>query len=626
TRGNLTNALIGFSRTNLGACLATKDSWEFRGAGVSPDPSASCDGTAKKASNGFNISDAVNFYPPIALGPGAPNTLYFGTDRLYRSVNRGDTMTLVSQGPLSSAPISAIAISRQNDNIRLVGTSAGKVFATITGSSTLTDITPSLPSDPNGDPSPNLKYISRVAIDPVNSNIAYLTLSYYTPAAQGIFKTTNLNLTGSGTVSWSAIGAGIPSIPIDAFVIDPLNSNRLFAGTDIGVYVSENGGATWTPYGIGLPRVAVFDLAIQPTSRILRAATHGRGVWEIPVVAPSAAPAKVSGQVVNVDDQPLAGVTITIQGAARVARTITDSNGRYQIENLNAGEIYTVTPERANYSFTPAERSFSLIGDKTDAVFTGISNQTETTNPLDTIEFFVRQQYLDFLEREPDQSGFEYWSDQLNQCQEDAECVRGRRIEISAAFFVEQEFQDTGSFLYDLYKGSLNRRPTYTEYATDRRQVIGGPALDAQKTAFAESFVQRAEFRAKYNAGMSREEFVDALLASVRAGGIDLESERANLINAYSSGSSTVTGRAAVVRVIADNAVFKQAEYNAAFVLAEYFSYLRRNPDQQGYDFWLKVLNSGSGNNYRGMVCAFLTSDEYQRRFSRVVTHNNTEC
>ena len=269
TFANLSNISIGLARTSLGSCLATKNSWEFRGAGATPDPTLSCDGSARSATNGLNLSDNVNFYPPMALGPGSPNTLYFGTDKLYRSINKGDTMVLVSQSPLSGGtPISAIGISRTNDNIRIVGTNKGAVFATVTGSSSLTDISPTLPDNPNGvsTPSSFFKYISRTVIDPNNPSIAYLTLSYYTRAGQGIFKTTNLNSTGSGTVNWSPAGNGIPSIPINAFVVDPANSSRLFAGTDVGVYVSEDAGANWSPYGTGLPRVAVFDMAIQPTN------------------------------------------------------------------------------------------------------------------------------------------------------------------------------------------------------------------------------------------------------------------------------------------------------------------------------------------------------------------------
>jgi hypothetical protein len=306
TFGNVRNSSVGFARANLGSCLATKDSWEFRGAGGVADPTASCDGTARRATNGIGLTDSVYYYPPMALGPGGvgnPNVVYFGSDRLYRSTNRGDTMTVVSQSPLLASgcfdnsgndvpcPISAIGISKQNDNVRLIAvtgrggesSASNRVFATTTGSSTLTDISPTLPDNPNRDfTGASQKYISRTVIDPNNPNVAYITLSYYTPAGQGIFKTTNLNDTGTNPVNWTVAGNGIPSIPIDSFVVDPGNSNRLFAGTDIGVYVSEDAGANWSPYGTGLPRVAVFDMAIQPTSNVLRIATHGRGMWEIP--------------------------------------------------------------------------------------------------------------------------------------------------------------------------------------------------------------------------------------------------------------------------------------------------------------------------------------------------------
>jgi hypothetical protein len=119
---------------------------------------------------------------------------------------------------------------------------------------------------------------------------------------------------------------------------------------------------------------------------------------------------------------------------------------------------------------------------------------------------------------------------------------------------------------------------------------------------------------------------VDALLQNATASGVALSSERASLIQIYNGGNNTFDGRAAVVRVLADNATFKHAQYNQAFVLMEYFGYLRRDPDQDGYDFWLNVLGNTDLGNYRGMVCAFITSAEYQNRFSQVVSHTNGEC
>src|SRR5437588_4637181 len=215
---NLTNEQIGFDRTNLTSCLAIKDSWEFRGFGFL-DSTTSCDGTRFGATNGLNSTDNVIFYAPMALGPGAPNTLYFGTDRLYRSTDRGDTMTVVSQAPISSAtcgglgapcPISTIAIWPQGDNVRMVGLGSGQIWATANGSSTLVNITSaSFPANPNGSTN---KFVGRVVIDPNNKNVAYVAFSFYAPAGQGLWKITNL-VAASGTSPaapiWSAAGNGM---------------------------------------------------------------------------------------------------------------------------------------------------------------------------------------------------------------------------------------------------------------------------------------------------------------------------------------------------------------------------------------------------------------------------------
>jgi hypothetical protein len=252
---------IGFAQAN-----ASSFAWNFLG----------CGGTA----NGIICSDTVLFYAPLALGPGNPNTVYFGTDRLYRSTDQGATMTVVSQAPIvANAPISAIGVSPLSDNIRIVGlgedattgTPNGHVFATTTGASTLTDIT--------GPWTP--KYIARAVIDPNNPNTAYVTLDGYGVASGHVWKTTNLS---AATPTWTSMSAGIPDVPVNGFVVDPLNSNNLYAGTDIAVYNSTDGGNTWNPYGAGLPRVAVFDLKVT-AKRTVRIATHGRGMWEIAAVS-----------------------------------------------------------------------------------------------------------------------------------------------------------------------------------------------------------------------------------------------------------------------------------------------------------------------------------------------------
>jgi hypothetical protein len=244
--------LMGFA---ISTSPTAFENWAFYGCGG--------------ARNGIKCTDtAVLFYAPMTLGPGSPNTVYYGTDRIYRSSNGGTSMSVVSQAFTSGVAVSAIGISRQNDAVRIVGLEDGKVFKTTTGATTLTNVTPA----------GNTKYVSRAVVDPNNQNIAYVTLSGFFGADNGqhIYKTTNLNAT---TPTWTVAGVGIPDVPVNGFVIDK-TTGYLYAGTDIGVYKSTDGGASWTAYSTGLPRVAVFDMAITANG-VLRIATHGRGMWEI---------------------------------------------------------------------------------------------------------------------------------------------------------------------------------------------------------------------------------------------------------------------------------------------------------------------------------------------------------
>jgi hypothetical protein len=196
-------------------------------------------------------------------------------------------------------------------------------------------------------------------------------------------------------------------------------------------------------------------------------------------------------------------------------------------------------------------------------------------------------------------------------------------VRVSAAFFIEQEFQDTGSFVYAFYQGTLGKHPTYKEFMPDRRLVIGGSSLEAKKAAFAEAWVNRPAFQTLYPNSLTNDQFVDAVLLTMKNGdGVDLSSQRGTYISALNGGAT----RGQVVRQITENQTFRNAEYNPAFVLMQYFGYLRRDAEQGGYDFWLNVLNNREPNNYLGMVCSFVTSAEFQLRFGSSVTRTNAEC
>ena len=260
---NSTGSQIGFARSTVGDATTGDPLWSnFYGCGGG-------------AANGISCSDSTLFYAPMVRGPGNPNTLYFGTNRLYRSADKGTTMTDVS-GTLP-ATVSSIGIAPQNDDIRLVGTINGKVFlSTTAAATTMTDITGAIPP----------RFVGRIAIDPNNNNIAYVTLTGYGISSH-VWKTTNLL---SGTPIWISSGNGIPDVPTNTFAIDPADSQQLFAGTDIGVFRSTDGGASWQPFSEGLPRVAVFGMEIQPVHRILKIATHGRGMYEMSIGGPTFVP------------------------------------------------------------------------------------------------------------------------------------------------------------------------------------------------------------------------------------------------------------------------------------------------------------------------------------------------
>jgi hypothetical protein len=412
-------------------------------------------------------------------------------------------------------------------------------------------------------------------------------------------------------------------INIVPFTYNPANGNLLL---DVAI----NSPTQFTA-GPVLYYDAGFDSrtsrAANPGGTAGGAFTDGFGIeTRFATAPPTAAPATISGQVTDANGVALPGVAMRVLGETSFT-AMTDANGKYRFEALDAGNFYTVVPELANHRFLPTSRSFSLVGDETEAVFSALPDAVVSANAIDSNEYFVRQQYLDFLGREPDQHGFEYWSGQLNQCNADTDCLRQRRIDVSAAFFKSVEFEQTGLYIYRLYEGTLDRQPSYAEFTADRRRVVGGAGLDADKVAFASEFVARPEFVQKYEANLPTQSFVAALLLTLRnTTGVDLSSEKANLIALYNSGGTLSERRGRVVAEIAENPAFTDAVYNQAFVQMEYFGYLRREIDGGGYAFWLNVLNERDAGNYRGMVCSFITSTEYQRRFGTVVTRSNAEC
>jgi len=255
---------------------------------------------------------------------------------------------------------------------------------------------------------------------------------------------------------------------------------------------------------------------------------------------------------------------------------------------------------------------------------------------IDDSDFFVQQHYVDFLSRFPDQSGFAFWQNDINQCgASNPGCTEAHRVNVSAAFFLSIEFQRTGYTVYKTYKaafGDIQGKPVPVrreQFMPDSRSisnnvVVGTPdwekTLDNNLNAYLQSFVQRGDFQSGFPGSMTAAQFVDKLFANANV--TPTTDERNAAIGAFGAGGTA--GRAAALRSVTESQTLHNAEFNKAFVLAQYFGYLKRNPDDlpdtsfQGYSFWLGKLNEFQGNFIAAeMVKAFISSDEYVKRFGQ---------
>lgn len=292
-------------------------------------------------------------------------------------------------------------------------------------------------------------------------------------------------------------------------------------------------------------------------------------------------------------------------------------------------DLYQEGNETFTLSLSNPTGGGSQLGGITSATVTILENDaaTATTNPIDGSLYFVRQHYSDFLQRLPDPGGEDFWTGRIEQCTPtDALCIANRRIAVSASFFFSDEFSETGAYVYRLYKSAFGEqplyRPPYKQFLPDRARVIGSGTLEQGKLDFANIFAQRTEFTSRYPLTLNGPDFVDAILATVQQGaGVTFTpSERQQFINDVNIG-----GRGLMLKNLGDNAALQLELFDRSFVLMQYFGYLRRDPEPEGYDFWLGILKT-QPQNINGMVCAFITSQEYQQRFSPIFTRTNASC
>jgi hypothetical protein len=233
---------------------------------------------------------------------------------------------------------------------------------------------------------------------------------------------------------------------------------------------------------------------------------------------------------------------------------------------------------------------------------------------IDDIDFFVQQQYIDFLGRMPDSTGFANWNNTLNNCPDggfgenlNPSCDR---VHVSAGFYQSLEFQERGYWAYRYYDAALGRRRLYkTEFIPDL-QKVGGPLSPAQEAAakdqYMNDFVQKAEFKGIYD-GTSNQGYLDKL---EQTAGVTI-SNKATLVAALNGGTQT---RAQVLRTVIESPEVFNKFFNRGFVSMQYFGYLRRDPDTIGFANWVNTLNADP-SNFRHMIFGFIYSTEYRNRF-----------
>jgi hypothetical protein len=261
-----------------------------------------------------------------------------------------------------------------------------------------------------------------------------------------------------------------------------------------------------------------------------------------------------------------------------------------------------------------------------------------TTTPItiNDYDFFIQQQYVDFLRRFPEASGLQFYLNILNGCQSsDIECIKYTKGALAANFFRSPEFQRKGSYVMYLYMVTLGQRPVndaeladpakntferphYAEFMTDLQTISSAiddpndPVFIANKNALASNFLQRADVLARFPTSMTNAAFVQKL---VDTAGVTFPAAYQNgLVNALNN--STMT-RADVLRAIAESSEVNTKFYKPAFVTMQYFGFMRRDPDLGGYVFHNNRFNLVADQAFleNTMVRGFTESPEYFNRF-----------
>ena len=436
-------------------------------------------------------------------------------------------------------------------------------------------------------------------------------------------------------------------------------SNNGFIAVTSGASGSGNGTVTLTiaSNGSGVPRVGTVTIAgltltitqpevvpEVPTIQFAQAGyqfSEGAGRATLVITRTGDKSGTVSVQYKTVDD-PAAVPCTTANGTAyarcdyaTTVDTVTFAPGDESKEiNVPLVDDAHVEGNETVQVTLSQPTGVALLGTVSNATLTITDNDAAgAANPIFTAPFFVRQHYLDFLSREPEAG--EPWSGVLNRCPNvnnldpNSPSAACDRILVSSSFFGSAEFRLKGIYVFTFYRVAFDRLPAYDEIIPDMRSVTGATEQEvyAKRAAFPATFSARQEFRTRYDA-LSNTAYVNALLDRYALQQITTPDPqqpeepsrvtltRADLINRLGQTGAQALTRAQVLRAVVESNEVAASEFNRAFVAMQYYGYLRRTPEADGFNDWLRVINEDP-NNVRVMVNGFMNSVEYRLRFGQ---------
>ncbi|MGI8566328.1 MAG: Calx-beta domain-containing protein, partial [Pyrinomonadaceae bacterium] len=406
---------------------------------------------------------------------------------------------------------------------------------------------------------------------------------------------------------------------------DLTESESFLIGRDFGITTDIQTGPNGNLYVVSLSNGAVYEIYAPATVAFKSAAysvaeNAGSAIITVARGGDTSGEATVNYGASNGSASDKSDYTTAI-GTLRFAAGETEKTFNVFV----ADDAYVESGETVNLTLSNAIGA--TLGATSAAVLTITDNDTAASqNPVYDPRFFVRQHYVDFLNREPDTAGFNDWVRVLENCQPDggglASSPACDRVHVSSGFYRSPEFGERGYWIYRFYEAALGRLPLYAEFIPDMSRLSGfqTPAeQESNKTAFVNDFMARPEFAARFGGlttAAQAQAFVEKL--EMTAGVKVAEPLRAQLISEMASGQKTA---AQTVRAFVESQQVWDKFFYRGFVAMQYFGYLRRDPETAGYNDWVDVLTNGRGQivkgDYRHLIFGFIYSTEYRARFGQ---------